>query len=147
MNKEYSPKFNKRQYYSDGLTAELLRPNRFQRFVNYANDLEPLVGDSYVVDTINSKTSKRIFYQNICIDTYSSIHNPNVNSFYSAINKENESYSADHYLLEAGSDYKSAKFRAEWIDAMIYEEQHKFYLDPPDERRKLQELTDDFDDF
>lgn len=147
MHKEYSPKFNKRQYYSDGLTAELLRPNRFQRFVNHANDLEPLIGDSYVVGTINGKTSKRIIYQNICIDTFLSIHNPNVNSFYSAINKENESYSADHSLLEAGSDYKSAKFRAEWIDAMIYEEQHKFHLDPPDERRKLQELLDDFDDF
>ncbi len=147
MDKEYKPKFNQRLYFCDGFTTELFYPNRFHRFINHANDLEGLLDDAYVVDTINCKTNRRMFYQSVRIDTLSAIHRPNVNSFYDAINKQNESYTADLLLMEAGTDYKSAKHRAEWFDAMAHEEQHKFYLDPPDERRKLQELTDDFNDF
>ncbi len=147
MDKEYKPKFNQRFYFCDGFSTELLRPNRFQRFVNHANDLETLLGDAHVVTCLHGKTSKRVFYNRATIDTMATIHRPRENSFYNAINKENESYTADHLLLETGSEYKSAKHRAEWFDAMAYEEQHKFYLDPPDERRKLQELLDDFDDF
>jgi hypothetical protein len=147
MNKEYSPNFTFRHWYYDGGDAVLLRPNRFQKFISSANDCSGLLEDAYAVESIGAKSCKRIFYQRVSIDTFSSIHDPRVNEIYAGVNKVNESFIADMALLEAGNGYKTAKHGTEWLSAMIHEEQHKAYLDPPDERRKLQELTDDFDDF